>query len=368
MERYTCGRKRSRFAKPLRQTLPTQRMPDVTLTKGLHMPDYTTFTAGASHFSENIVTVAKSLDKDQTGNYKILTKQVLPDNSTIAFSNAYYYDFYPTKVEDLHGLYILIQRVMANPRCCIVRSEPRDRTKRVRRTWREPATLNEFPMQWFAIDVDNYDKSTKDIKQDAYKVLLALGWQHTECFAIASSSYGLKSGINLRMFFWNQVPIDHYDLKSELSQYDKVVDLNLFHPIQPIFVAPPIYIGRKDPIPNRLVWLDGMNICTMLPHRSRQRYGLNEERYSKQSATNFMRSSLKKIMSTGEGDRHQILVEQGIFLGKLVGQGHFELDYMIDMIMMACDRWHGKRDRDKDYKTTLWAVTKGCEIMSNDME
>lgn len=332
------------------------------------MSSYDTSPANASVYFENVVTVAKSLDRDRTGNFKVLTKQILPDNNTIPFSNAYLYNFYPMKIEDLNGLYSLVKRVMANKRCCILRSEPRQALQAVRRLFQDrdgaKATLLEFPQNWFAIDIDNWNVTSGDIKQDASKVLLALGWQNIECFAVATSSYGLKPGINLRLFLWNHYPIDCNDLKAELADYAEIADPALFHPIQPIYVAPPIFIEREDPIKQRLVFIEGEIMFTTMQHKPRGRI-VEENKYSRETAKRFEKKILMTVMEAIEGERHNVLRNQAIFYGKLVAQGHFEFEHAQTMMVYACDCWRGKRDRERDAKTIYWGLTYGVNIIQD---
>src|SRR5271165_778357 len=53
----------------------------------------------------------------------------------------------------------------------------------------------------------------------------------------------------LRLFFWSERPLEDWELKLWLGPYP--VDLSVFAPAQPIYVARPIFVGGPDPVPIR---------------------------------------------------------------------------------------------------------------------
>ena len=300
------------------------------------------------HFYDNIVTVARTHSPRL-----VLTKIVYPNGDSDSFSSVAHYDFYPRPVFNMNELHALLAKVMLDTRSCFLRSVPMDNAnvRNVRRICRNdnphgPPTLIEWPQNWFALDIDNYARSTGNIELDACRVLLSLPpvFRDARCLALATSSYGgkTKMGISLRLWFWNDTQITSYDLRRYFESYYKVVDLGLFGPAQCIYVAPPIFVGCADPIAQRLVEINPQGILTDIKHQSDNYHGGAEMWYSKQQAKAFMSGIFDRVSAAeyqGDPPRHKVLIREAIFMGRLVGQEHFSREYGYDWLWMACETW-----------------------------
>lgn len=70
-----------------------------------------------------------------------------------------------------------------------------------------------------------------------------------------SSSAGVSPGINLHLWFFLVLPADKDGLKRWYSHLDemgqRLVDDACFRIVQPQFTAPPLFVGRDDPLPER---------------------------------------------------------------------------------------------------------------------
>jgi hypothetical protein len=96
-------------------------------------------------------------------------------------------------------------------------------------------------------------------------------WTFTSC-------HGVKPGRRLRLFFWADRPLEDRELKAWLGArlpQDGVsrrkwpqrypVDLSIFSPAQPIYVASPIFEGMIDPVPLRSWLWRGDRDCVTPP-------------------------------------------------------------------------------------------------------
>jgi hypothetical protein len=327
---------------------------------------------------ENIVTVARSVSRDFTaGNFLPLTKTILADGTVIPFAKVSHYDLHKRPVMDLDELSALLAKVICDPRCCLVRSVPKDdeQIRCVRRICRDdnssgPPTLIEWPQNWYALDIDNYARSTGNIELDACRVLLALPpvFRDARCIALATSSYGIKKGICLRLLFWNDAQITAHDLRRYFKACTKVADLGLFNPAQCIYVAKPIFPDRSDPVTRRLVEVNKQGTLTDIKHELINFTGSAERWYTKQQAKAFtdgifQRVAAAEYQAAHGNSRHQVLIREAHFMGKLIGQEHFDRDYGYDLLWAACETWDGPRDQSRDIRTINDGLDRGIRSM-----
>jgi hypothetical protein len=83
------------------------------------------------------------------------------------------------------------------------------------------------------------------------------------CWWQFTSSAGLKAGIRLRLFFWGSRPTTDAELKAWLPK--SIVDHAIFDPVQPIYVANPIFEEGADPVPVRSGLLRGQRDVVEVP-------------------------------------------------------------------------------------------------------
>lgn len=321
--------------------------------------------------SDNIVLVAQSANAN-----KLLTKRNSPAGQR-SYDNVYKYNFHEVRIDSLDELYCLSKRMLEKPRCCFVRARVKDLNNRfnVRRLYKdEDATLVLQNFNWLALDIDwKTQPSSGDLISDTKDVLLALPscFLGVECFVVASSSYGLRLGnkpptIRMRMFFWSRQTVSNTDLKRCLSGYEKICDLAMFDPIQLIYTAKPIFTDMLDPVPNRIEWITplGMfsNYVEIQP--AYQHYkGSPEIWYTRRAAEAFRNKYLILIANLSTGERRPGLIKFGYFMGKLVGQGHYDRDEMIEWMIDACDEWTDTHDPKKDREAITYGVDGGIDSM-----
>ena len=323
------------------------------------------YTSETSTTNHNFVTVAQACRG-------VLTKTNRLDDTQKAYDNVKYYNFFEEPITDLRSLYTLHQKMLAKPRCCWLRCRIKDKDRRrgVRRLANETsegqATLIPGRFNWFAIDIDKFGESSGNLLADAHTVILGLPslfWD-SECFVVASSSYGLsiKPGINLRLYFWNDNPILNTELNKALQ--GSIVDRSIYsNPVQPIYTAAPIFDDGIDPIDVRILWIQKMFQSVSIRVEEVHAKGRPEIQYTKQQADKFIDKALKEIGGLVFGERHDGLIRWCYFLGKLVGQDHFEREDTIDKVMMYCSLWGGERNEKKDIETVTYAIDRGIASM-----
>jgi hypothetical protein len=170
----------------------------------------------------------------------------------------------------------LLERMQARRRFCLVRGAIADaaRVRGVRRLLHparetgEAQTLRDVPRAWVALDVDGVARPAgidpRDLERCARHVLALLppAFHGARCVVQATAGHGIKPGARLRLWFWLSRPTLGNELAAWLSSCP--VDPASFRAAQPIFTAAPIFEGRADPLPRRLVMLPGAE-CVAVP-------------------------------------------------------------------------------------------------------
>lgn len=327
------------------------------------------YTTEDSNASENLVTIGQACRG-------VLAKRLFQNRDAISYDQVKYFNFFEINIWSLDELYSWSKKLLTKPRCCLIRARIKNINHRkhvLRRAYDkgdEPATLIPYRCYWFALDIDGYHVATGNLVGDAYRVLLALPscFWNVECFAVASASYGIKLGIHMRLFFWSQDPVSNSDILKVLKGNKANADLTIYqNPVQPIYTAAPLFeAGMIDPVKQRIAWIQGDYLTVNIPSENPNVAGKAENVYTYDEAKAFVRAKYKDITEIPQGERHNELYKACVFLGKLVGQNHFEREEVIDRAYNCCDYWHGKRDTEKDMKTIIAGVDFGIAAMDKE--
>lgn len=317
---------------------------------------------GDENFYADVVTVAQTYYPNQK-----LTKTFYRD-SVKQYDQVKTFNFYEYEVMTLYELATLVKRVIVQPRCCLLRSRSKDKSKWVLRRFNGvEATLVEQPQHWFALDIDGYGVATGDVENDAKSVLLALGWGNVECIALASSSYGIKSDIRMRLFFWANRAVESIVLKKFMMNNKVCADLALFHPIQPIYVATPLFLdGLVDPVEKRLVWIDGDFSCVDIPWHIVVEERRARRLSTKKQAVAYIRDLGEQVMQAEQGSRHSVLFQMSSWAGSLVGQELLDEEETIEYLLDCCRTW-GEGDRKKDQETIRDGIRNGVKEIEGQL-
>lgn len=155
----------------------------------------------------------------------------------------------------LADLAAVLARVARVPSALVVRGRMRAGLVQPFRRTHRGAEANLVPAEhsWILLDLDKFLPGLapadliKDLPGYAAQARAALGpaWEPAQCWYQATSSAGVKPGCRLRLGFWLSRPVS--DGQAKLLDFGVPVDLALFSPSQPHFVAAPVFEGQPDP-------------------------------------------------------------------------------------------------------------------------
>lgn len=311
-------------------------------------------------FASNFVVIAEACRG-------ILAKRFLADSTVIPYDRVKWFNFYEVELTCLYDLYTLCIALQDRPECAIIRARIKDLSisrSCVRKCNGDEATLILTEQNWFALDIDGFGISTRNLEQDCAIVLdeLPIFFRGMQYFAIASSSYGVEPGIYIRLFFWSANPISNLGLKKAMT--GSIADLALFNPIQLIYTAKPIGIGH---VRSRIIWHEPLfKKPLIIPYEGSNKKGDPEKWYTKQQAVSILENTLIKIEELSVGERHDGLRNYCYLVGKLVGQEHFDRLETIDRVEETCSKWSGNRNPKKDMETIIYAVDVGITAMGRE--
>ena len=175
-----------------------------------------------------------------------------PDLTKQNFSIGNSFQVVEEQVSDLNSLSNVLQRLENEPTNTIIRGSLVDgQAGAVRRT---KDTFTATPRQWCMIDIDslawNGDSSDQQAMLSYATLQLPVEFQAVDCWYHFSSSMGIKSGINVHLWFWLDRPCSDVEMKTWLSGCP--VDMRMFNPIQIHLTSSPSFMdGAVDPYPNR---------------------------------------------------------------------------------------------------------------------
>lgn len=170
---------------------------------------------------------------------------------------------------DLTALAELLNDLAGRRDTCVLRGAVRETTRArgVRRLLHpdpktgEAPTLAEAPRAWIALDLDGLplpagaDPRDLHLCGDLARTALPVAFHDAACIVAATAGHGFKDGARLRLWFLLARALSGAECKRWLREAP--VDLSVFGAAQPIYTAAPLFCGMADPLPVRLVTLDG---------------------------------------------------------------------------------------------------------------
>jgi len=235
----------------------------------------------------DILPVLRSLNR------KYATKRISMTKSgvlnIISYGSEKYFRIEEHQISGFGELSVMLVELAEDPFAFVIRGAPlnginRNRTRRLQHPDRktgDPAAFTEAPRHWFSLDGDHLElPALTDPAFDPeaaveYVIGLlppdlhdaSLYWQLTSSTALPGSE-GL---ISLRMWGWNSTPLSNAELKRWAAAANhslRLVDPALFTPVQPHYVAAPIFDrGMKDPLRRRWGIRQGLvdEVCLVIP-------------------------------------------------------------------------------------------------------
>ena len=168
------------------------------------------------------------------------------------FSTGKLFNVAEEPVSDLQSLSALLQRLENDPKHTVIRGSLVDGKNSP--VPRKMEYFTAIPRQWCMIDIDSLawdgDLSDQQAMLSYAIQQLPAEFQSADCCYHFSSSMGIKSGINVHLWFWRERTCSDNELKTWLS--GGPVDMRMFNPIQIHLTANPLFSdGAVDPYPNR---------------------------------------------------------------------------------------------------------------------
>jgi hypothetical protein len=270
----------------------------------------------------------------------------------------------------------LLRVLLTRRDTCILRGAIRDatRTRRVRRLLHpdpetgERPTLAETPRAWVALDLDGLPlPAGADLRDIAgcgavARAALPAAFHRAACIVGATAGHGFKDGARLRLWFLLTRPLTGGECKLWLR--DAPVDRSVFGAVQPIYTAAPLFIGMSDPLPVRLVMLDGAervaapspaDLAPRTPQRQAAELpppGAAAGRY----ASAALARAASAVARASEGARHPTAVCEAWGLAKLVARGLLSADDMARTLDGALQM--AGKPAGEGTKIAAWAVAQ----------
>jgi hypothetical protein len=197
-----------------------------------------------------------------------LAKTIHPDKIE-DYGSTRTFDGWTERVNDLDEIEALLNRLIHNPRLCVVRGELVDapHSTGIRRLVHpDPATgdqptLRDVPRQWLAIDAEGVERppglDLSDFPACARAALqrLPAPFHGADCLVQATAGHGLKPDLRLRLWFWLSRPVTGAELKRWMK--GAPADPSIFAAAQIIYTAAPVFENCTDHLPNRLARIPG---------------------------------------------------------------------------------------------------------------
>jgi hypothetical protein len=183
-------------------------------------------------------------------------------------------------------------------------------------------------------------------------------FRDAHCWAQLTSSAGIADGVRIRLWFWLGRPVTDPEVKRWLV--GSPVDLSLYNPVQPHYVAAPIFDPPEaDPVARRS-WMWWRHVAAVpvpdLPEPPSPpppppvtwRPGEHVDQQLVRRATAYAEACLRTVQNAPAGDRHTSMRSSALTLFGMVEHGLLpELDTFRALLATADSmRWPAQRARD----------------------
>lgn len=295
-----------------------------------------------------------------------LCKMRHADGTTQDYDRAKHLDLSTVEAPNLDALHLLLLDLLTRPDTCALRGAIADpeRVHGVRRLlYPDPkagdaATLLDVPRAWLALDLDGLPLpdglDPHDLAACGRVARLALpnAFHGAACIIGATAGHGFKPGARLRLWCFLARPMMGVEIKRWLGKVP--VDQALFSAAQAIYTAAPVFSGMRDPLPARLVRLDGAALvappsAAELPPPARKRVVASRStttttkistttpapRRPGYGAAALARAAVR-IAAAPVDSRHATALAEAWSLGRLVVAGHLtdaEVQRVVDIAL-----------------------------------
>lgn len=301
-----------------------------------------------------------------------LSKLILTNGDVIGYDAARIVDLFEHPTANLDDLARLLRTLAERRDCCLVRAAIADppRAQGVRRLLHadpetgEMPTLRPVARYWLGLDMDSVpaphglDPFDLAACGRAAVAVLPPAFHDAAALVAPTASHTLKPGLRLRLWFWLARPLTTAELKTWLRGVP--VDHCVFAPVQPIYTARPLFIGRDDPLRSMFAHLPGGVVhppssedLQPPPAPPPQAPRVPMDRPADAFARAVFEGAVRRIQAAS--GRHPAIVREACNLFRLIGEGRVsEADACA--VLRAAARSVGKDDAAEIDKIISWAA------------
>jgi hypothetical protein len=286
-----------------------------------------------------------------------LAKRIGRDGSIEGYDSPRIFDMTEIPIDGIGHLEEDLRRLLHQPEQCVIRGAIADlgRATGVRRLLHadgdDPATLVEVPRRWVALDIDSLPISggvvVEDISACAKVAAAALPaeFHSARCIAQFTASHSFKPGLRLRLWYWFNRPVWAGELKRWLAA--SPVDHAPFGPAQIIYTSAPIFAGRTDPLPHRMIRMPGRAQVAVpeLPKPTPQPVAkpIKPEIGLSRYAESALDAACRNILAAPAGEQEATINSEAFSIGTLAGANAIPGDFARRALVWAA---HQIRDYD----------------------
>ena len=253
-----------------------------------------------------------------------LTKLITPDG-IVDYDNVSAFEPTAVRLDCVEDLAELLEQIAGKTDTCLVRGrllpEFAGRPKVLRRSRARPGVaprFEEVPRTWLMVDQENVpcppgiDPVDPLLVGGALRRLLPAPFRVAGCVVQLSSQAGLAPGLRAHLWFMLDRPLVRAEIRRWLEHVPGV-DLQVYVPVQPHYVASPVFDGVDDPCWERLALLPGYPEVEVpaLPEQQRPRATFASASVGMAGparAEAYAAACLRRLALAPEGRRHPTCV------------------------------------------------------------
>ena len=249
-----------------------------------------------------------------------LTKTLTPD-VIHPYDKAKLFRVEARRLDGVEDFERLLHDLAGAPNTCVIRAALKDPIESFAeiRCWIHdragvPARFREVPRSWVMLDLEPaaappcVAPADPEIAGGFLRKLLPPPFQMARCVVQLSSSAGLKPGLRAHLWFWLDRALAREELERLLDGVPGL-DLATLRPRQLHYTASPVFLGRDDPIHERICILPGLAEVEVgelpPPPRTRQAFTPSGAgRVGAAGAERYAQACLRRLALAPEGRRH----------------------------------------------------------------
>lgn len=232
-------------------------------------------------------------------------------------------------VDGPRSLFDAVRKLASQPRILVVRGAVRPGAPEVirRRYLGDGADIEPAARQWLCVDVDSVASSVAvetdpEIAARDIRRALPEGLRDATCLVQFTASAKGRDA-RAHAWLWLDAPVSDAVAKAALRDFDT----SLYGPVQPHYVADPIFVDCDDPLPVRHVALDGEPTGSLAPRRDDARCD---------HALRLLRRAERDIKGIRTGDaRHPVVNRRAYQLGRYVPGGYLDETEITERLFAA---------------------------------